>query len=94
MIDSTVFSPSAWAMQAVPAESKSTPISLYELFSLLDLLSSVSSLAFAETRLALARILYNFDVEGLPCSRGWASQQKAYLLWDKKPFWASLKPVR
>lgn len=54
----------------------------------------LSSLAFAETRLALARILYNFDVEGLPSTRDWANQQKAYLLWDKKPFWAVLKPVR
>lgn len=52
------------------------------------------SLAWAETRLALARIVYNFDIESVPESRGWTTKQKAYMLWDKKPFWAVLKPVR
>ncbi|KAH8898888.1 cytochrome P450 monooxygenase [Thozetella sp. PMI_491] len=52
------------------------------------------NLAFAETRLALTRLLYNFDIESLPTSRNWTTRQKAYLLWDKKPFWAHLKPVR
>ncbi|EXK26433.1 hypothetical protein FOXG_17420 [Fusarium oxysporum f. sp. lycopersici 4287] len=52
------------------------------------------NLAWAETRLALARLVYNFDIESVPESRGWTTKQKAYMLWDKKPFWAVLKPVR
>ncbi|KAF4336775.1 Averantin oxidoreductase [Fusarium beomiforme] len=52
------------------------------------------NLAWAETRLAMARLIYNFDIESLPESRNWTSKQKAYMLWDKKPFWAVLKPVR
>lgn len=97
MTGSTVSNPSAWATPAVPDESKSNthpPPPRVSHSSPILLSAPISSLAFAETRLALARILYNFDVEGLPSTRDWANQQKAYLLWDKKPFWAFLKPVR
>ncbi|KAI8712146.1 hypothetical protein NCS52_01312100 [Fusarium sp. LHS14.1] len=52
------------------------------------------NLAFAETRLAMAKLIYNFDIDGVPGNGSWTSQQKAYMLWDKKPFWALLKPVR
>ncbi|KAH6869387.1 cytochrome P450 [Thelonectria olida] len=52
------------------------------------------TLSFAETRLALARILWNFDIESTPSCRDWIGKQKAYILWDKQEFWAYLKPVR
>ncbi|KAH6885701.1 cytochrome P450 ClCP1 [Thelonectria olida] len=52
------------------------------------------NLAWAETRLALTRVVYNFDIESAPVSKGWVARQKAYLLWDKEDFWAHLKPVR
>ncbi|CAM1502201.1 Fc.00g041850.m01.CDS01 [Cosmosporella sp. VM-42] len=52
------------------------------------------NLAFAETRLAMARILYNFDIKSSPDCVNWTARQKSYLLWDKEPFWAYMKPVR
>ncbi|KAI5459468.1 cytochrome P450 [Mariannaea sp. PMI_226] len=52
------------------------------------------NLSFAETRLALARLLYNFDIESKPSCDNWVSKQKGYILWDKQEYWAYLKPVR
>ncbi|PHH88593.1 hypothetical protein CDD83_7335 [Cordyceps sp. RAO-2017] len=52
------------------------------------------TLGLSETRLALARILYNFDIEPLPASRDWARRQKTYLLWYKQDYWARVKAVR
>ncbi|KAF1992220.1 cytochrome protein [Aulographum hederae CBS 113979] len=41
------------------------------------------NLAYAEMRLVLARMLWNFDMELLPESKGWVYGQKAYGLWHK-----------
>ncbi|OAA59705.1 Cytochrome P450 [Niveomyces insectorum RCEF 264] len=51
------------------------------------------NLAYAEMRLILARLLYNFDLEIMPDSRNW-SQQKIYTLWEKGPLNVKLTPVR
>ena len=93
MIDLMLSNLSDWGTQVALAESKYLQNPLPQA-SRLDYLHSPSSLAFAETRLALTKLLYNFDIEGVPGSRDWANQQKAYLLWDKQPFLAILKPIR
>ncbi|KAK3321733.1 putative cytochrome P450 [Apodospora peruviana] len=53
------------------------------------------NLAYAEMRLILARILYNFDMcfadEGK--AAGWIDGQKAYTLWKKPPLEVFLIPV-
>ena len=84
---------SDWGTQVALAESKYLR-NLHSRALLRSDFLSHSSLAFAETRLALTKLLYNFDIEGVPGSRDWANQQKAYLLWDKQPFLAILKPIR
>ncbi|KAI1333564.1 cytochrome P450 ClCP1 [Xylariaceae sp. FL0016] len=52
------------------------------------------NLAYAEMRLILARILYNFDMTLAPSSRDWLSTQKAYVLWDKPELNVHLTPVK
>lgn len=51
------------------------------------------SLAYAEMRLILARILYNFDMELVDKNLDWF-EQKAGVLWRKKPLPVYLTPVR
>lgn len=52
------------------------------------------SLAYAEMRLILARILYNFDIRLADESRRWMADQKAYILWAKPPLWVYLSLAR
>lgn len=49
------------------------------------------SLAYAEMRLILAKVLFNFDMELADKGVDWITQ-KAYLLWDKPPLEVYLTP--
>ncbi|KAK8076680.1 hypothetical protein PG994_003952 [Apiospora phragmitis] len=51
------------------------------------------NLAYAEMRLILAKIVYNFDMRIADESRGWLTGQKAFALWDKPPLQVYLTPV-
>ncbi|KAI0594819.1 P450 monooxygenase No.1 [Biscogniauxia sp. FL1348] len=51
------------------------------------------NLAYAEMRLILAKLLFNFDVALDPSSRDWLSSQKAYVVWDKPQLNVKLTPV-
>lgn len=51
-----------------------------------------NSLAYAEMRLILARLLWNFDLELMPESRNW-KDQKIYTLWEKGALNVKLTPV-
>jgi hypothetical protein len=51
------------------------------------------SLAHAEMRLILARVLFNFDLEWDDKSKNWANDLKAFSLWQKTPLLVNLKPV-
>lgn len=50
------------------------------------------SLAYAEMRLILARLLWKFDLELMPESRNW-SDQKIYTLWEKGAINVKLSPA-
>ena len=50
------------------------------------------SLAYAEFRLILARMMWNFDIEIADQSRNWMDQQQSYLLWRKPALYALLTP--
>lgn len=52
-----------------------------------------SSLAYAELKLILARILYNFDMELVDPDEDWMDQ-KAFFIWTKPPLNIYLTPVR
>jgi hypothetical protein len=52
------------------------------------------SLAYAEMRLILARLIFNFDTKLLDVSKDWLRTQKAYFLWDKPDMYVELNPVK
>ncbi|KAI1366094.1 isotrichodermin C-15 hydroxylase [Xylaria arbuscula] len=52
------------------------------------------NLAYAEMRLILARIIFDFDMKMSPKSEDWIAKQRAYTLWDRVPLEVYLTPVR
>ncbi|OTB16117.1 hypothetical protein K445DRAFT_300000 [Daldinia sp. EC12] len=46
-----------------------------------------------ETRVILAKLIYNFDIELMPESRNWLDDQKNYIAWHKPPLMVKLTPV-
>lgn len=59
--------------------------------ALLTVITCTYSLAYAEMRLILAKVLFNFDMELADKEVDWWAQ-KAYLLWDKPPLEVYLTP--
>lgn len=51
------------------------------------------NLAYAEMRLILAKVLFNFDLELDDSKTGQWLDQRAYTLWEKNALWVHLKPV-
>lgn len=51
------------------------------------------NLAYAEMRLILARVIFNFDMHLAEDSRSWLETQKCHILWDKPSLNVHLKPV-
>ncbi|KAK2606432.1 hypothetical protein QQS21_003125 [Conoideocrella luteorostrata] len=52
------------------------------------------NLAHVESRLVLAKLIWNFNIRVRAGHEKWREQQKSYLLWDKKDFFATMEPVR
>jgi hypothetical protein len=52
----------------------------------------MSSLAYHEMRLIMAKVLYAFDFEPGRKSEGWL-EQDTFILWQKKPLMCKLKVV-
>lgn len=52
----------------------------------------MSSLAYAEMRLILVQVLWNFDMELAAVSENWA-HQKIFSLWEKESLFVKLTPV-
>ncbi|KAI1780665.1 benzoate 4-monooxygenase cytochrome P450 [Hypoxylon cercidicola] len=46
-----------------------------------------------ETRVILTKLIYNFDVELMPESSDWLTNQKNYIAWHKPPLMVKLMPV-
>lgn len=55
-------------------------------------LTSNYSLAYAEMRLTLAKLLWNFDFGLTDDSDTWLQTQKVYLIWEKIPLLINLRP--
>lgn len=51
------------------------------------------SLAYAEMRLIMARIVYDFDMKLADDSKDWIKRQRAFSLWDRIPLNVYLTPV-
>ena len=52
----------------------------------------VVSLAYAEMRIVLAKLLWHFDVTLQPTLLPW-DEVRSYIVWEKAPLWARLKSV-
>ncbi|RGP74008.1 cytochrome p450 [Fusarium sporotrichioides] len=50
------------------------------------------NLAYAEMRLILARLLWNFDIRLDPKSAGWDHRSKSYFIWERGPLNVFLTP--
>lgn len=53
---------------------------------------TISSLAYHEMRLFLAKVLWHFDVELSPKCGDWTNQ-KSFILWEKPELLVNLIPV-
>lgn len=53
-----------------------------------------ASLAYAEMRLILAKILWHFDLELVPHQDDWMSNQRVFALWEKPALQIRLTPVQ
>ena len=51
------------------------------------------NLAYAEMRIVLARVLFEFDLELMESSKSWLENLKNFTLWQKDPLMVKLKPV-
>lgn len=57
-----------------------------------DVLMIFGSLAYAEMRLILARIIWNFDLKLARPQEDWIAKSKSYLIWEKPPLDVYLYP--
>lgn len=53
-----------------------------------------NSLAYAEMRMILARVIYNFDLQLADESRDWlrCDQHQVHILWNKPPLKVHMTP--
>ena len=49
------------------------------------------NLAWAELRIILCRLVWEFEFELCAGQEKWMDDQKAYILWDKPGLWVNLK---
>ncbi|EZF74480.1 hypothetical protein H105_03818 [Trichophyton soudanense CBS 452.61] len=52
------------------------------------------NLAYAEMRLVLTRLLWNFELELSEESKDWHSRQKVWMMWDKGDLNVKIRPLR
>lgn len=52
------------------------------------------NLAYAEMRLILAKVLFNFDLELVDKTNDWMKNQKVFALWEKPSLMVTLRPVQ
>ncbi len=57
-------------------------------------LSTRCSLAYAEMRLILAKIIYNFDMSIAEESKDWLENQEVYNVWVKPPLMVRFTPAK
>lgn len=50
------------------------------------------SLAYAEMRLILAKLIWKFDIKLSEQSRDWCSQSRVFMAWQKEPLHVYLTP--
>lgn len=51
------------------------------------------NLAYAEIRLIMSRLLWNFDIELVDGYEKWNENQRVFFVWQKGPLMVKLHPV-
>ena len=59
-------------------------------FAVIQILTSIISLAYSEIRLIMSKLLFHFGLGLSPESANWIDQE-TYFLWDKPALWVTLK---
>lgn len=83
------FNPFPWDLEAASGESKKPPNPRSDAFMLT---CTLSSLALAEMRLILARIIWDFDLTLNQNSKDWLDNMETYILWQKNPLHVHFMP--
>jgi hypothetical protein len=52
------------------------------------------SLAYAEMRLVVAKVLFSFDLELVDKTQDWFSGQKVFSVWEKPSLMVKVTPVQ
>jgi hypothetical protein len=60
----------------------------------LSLTNAIYSLAYAEMRLILAKVLWHFDLKLGPGCENWVEKQEIHILYEKGPLNMYLTPVK
>ena len=60
----------------------------------IDKLTVVCSLAYAEMRVILARLVWNFDMKLSDGCKKWEEEELTYFFWEKGPLNVYLTPAR
>jgi cytochrome P450 len=82
------FEPERW-LKDQPAEFANDQKAASQVFSLGIRNCIGRNLAYAESRLILSKVLYNFDLELAQGQDNWL-KQKIYLVWEKGPLYIKL----
>lgn len=51
------------------------------------------NLAYAEIKIIMARLVWQFDIENAT-EGDWIGTQKVFMVWKKAPLWVKLHPVQ
>ena len=90
------FTPERWENEGdVPEEFVNDKRAVMEPFSVGTRNCIGKNLAWAELRLFLVKILWNFEMElarDTTEQGDWLASQKVYILWEKSPLWVTLSP--
>jgi cytochrome P450 len=91
-VDADRFCPERWLNNGV-TKYKDDKKGVVNAFSMGPRSCLGMTLAYAEMKVILARVFYNYDMELCEESQGWKDGLRMYGLWDKKPLMVTLKKV-
>ncbi|KAI1105049.1 putative cytochrome P450 [Jackrogersella minutella] len=92
--DPWVFNPERFLVSTEEAAKAGNKLDALQAFSFGPRNCIGRNLAYAEMRLILARIIYDFELKLSDESHDWIGRQKAYALWDRIPLYIYLTPVK
>ncbi|KAF1930395.1 cytochrome P450 3A4 [Didymella exigua CBS 183.55] len=91
--EADLFAPERW-LEARPAKFQQDNREVVQPFSFGPRNCLGKNLAYAETRLILAKILWHFDLELVKPGKEWMRDQRVFLLWEKPSLDVRLRPVQ